>query len=310
MKRVTISDVENSVGFEIDAETKASILKENLAYSILDKDNYERYLLEYLKVLDANISRSGEHRKNDWENGWNENLEAFLKTKDIKSLIPRYHTKSNIARLNNQIIKTYDSEFDFKFHSFVVDSIVKKYGADLIKNSGPLFKICEFGCGTGYHLFRIAKFFPETNLVGLDWSQSSQRLISEVSSFSNAKVSGRNFNYFAPDESFEINGNLILTIASLEQIGDKHQMFVDYLLSKNPGLCIHFEPVSEVLSKEDNLLDYLTVKYFEKRNYLKGFLTNLKNLEKEGKAKILETRRLNYGSKFIEGHSLVIWKPI
>lgn len=303
MKSILISDIENSLGFEISSEIKESILKERLTYSELEGEDLEKYILEYLKVLDEDLSVSGEHRRNDWESGWGENLKLFLETKDEKTLIPKYHGKSNIARLNGRIIRTYDQQFDFKLHSFIVDSVIRKHA--------PNFKrICEFGCGTGYHLFRMSKYFPDKNFVGLDWSRSSQRLISEAATGANLKVSARNFDYFNPDESFDVNGDLILTVASLEQIGDKHKPFVDYLISKKPGLCIHFEPISEVFDKESNLLDHLTSKYFDKRNYLKGFLSRLKELESENKIQILETRRLNYGSKFIEGHTLIIWKPI
>ena len=61
---------------------------------------------------------------------------------------------------------------------------------------------------------------------------------------------------------------------------------------------------------ENNLIDYLTIKYFNKRNYLKNYLTKLQTLEKENKVEILEVKRLNYGSKFVEGHTLIIWKPV
>ena len=36
----------------------------------------------------------------------------------------------------------------------------------------------------------------------------------------------------------------------------------------------------------------------------------LRKLEKQKKLEIITVRRLNYGSKFIEGHTLIIWKPI
>jgi hypothetical protein len=102
---------------------------------------------------------------------------------------------------------------------------------------------------------------------------------------------------------------LVYTVASLEQIGEKHNQIIDFFLEKKPALCIHFEPIEEVLD-EDNLLDYLTIKYFNKRNYLKNYLAKLQTLEKENKVEILEVKRLNYGSKFVEGHTLIIWKPV
>jgi nucleoside-diphosphate-sugar epimerase len=38
---------------------------------------------------------------------------------------------------------------------------------------------------------------------------------------------------------------------TLEQIGDNYKDFVDYLIAKKPEVCIHFEPSSELLDKED-----------------------------------------------------------
>lgn len=303
MKTVTIADIESSVGFEIHPEIRERILRDRLTYSTLKGAEYETYILEYLKVLAADLSKTGKHRKEDWERGWEENLVLFRQSRDINDLIPKYHTKANIARLNKRIIKTFHPQFDFKLHSYMVDAILFKYLIDFSR-------VYEFGCGTGYHLYRLQQTFQNHRYFGLDWSKASQDVIAEASSLLNVGVAGHNFDYFNPDFSFDVEGGLVYTVASLEQIGDKHGQFVDYLIAKKPGLCIHFEPISEVLEPESNLLDLLTTRYFEKRNYLKGFLTSLRELERQGKAKIFEVRRLNYGSKFIEGHTLVIWKPL
>ena len=65
--------------------------------------------------------------------------------------------------------------------------------------------------------------------------------------------------------------------------------------------------MSELLD-DNNLIDSLSVKYFDKRKYLNGFLSHLNNLEKEGKIEIIKQQRIFSGSYFIEGHSLVVWK--
>ena len=111
--------------------------------------------------------------------------------------------------------------------------------------------------------------------------------------------------------SYKSNPNLnkrILIIDCLRLSSFKNKV-LDYFVSSKPGLCIHFEPIHEVLDP-DNLLDYLTMQYFNKRNYLKNYLTSLQKLEREGKIRILDVRRLYYGSKFIEGHTVIIWKPV
>jgi hypothetical protein len=104
-------------------------------------------------------------------------------------------------------------------------------------------------------------------------------------------------------------GAYVYTVASLEQVGLEFKKFVDYLLKNKPKLCVHVEPVAELLDNS-NLLDYLSVKYFEKRNYLRGFLTYLRQLEKQGKIRILKARRTYIGSLFIEGYSVIIWTPV
>lgn len=300
MKRVLISDIENSVGSKTDEIISSRILRDNLAYRPLNKEEFEEYILDYLKVLNTDLTIAGKHRKENWENGWSENLNLFNETRDINSLIPKYHTKSNISRLNNEIIKTFDPQFDFKLHSYMVDAILHKAIRDFDE-------VYEFGCGTGYHLFRFAKLFTQ-KFIGLDWSVVSQDIIKNVSEKTKLNVIGKNFDYFNPDYDINIKNKLVYTIASLEQIGENHSALLDFLIEKKPGLCIHFEPIAEVLL-EDNLLDYLTLQYFKKRNYLKNYLTALQLLEQQDKLKILNVRRLNYGSKFIEGHTMIIWKP-
>jgi hypothetical protein len=64
-----------------------------------------------------------------------------------------------------------------------------------------------------------------------------------------------------------------------------------------------------VLSPEV-LLDFLSIKYFHKRNYLNGYLTHLRGLEQTGKIKVHEVLRTHVGSKFIEGYTVVAWSPL
>jgi hypothetical protein len=69
------------------------------------------------------------------------------------------------------------------------------------------------------------------------------------------------------------------------------------------------EPIAELLD-ESKLIDNLSVRYFRKRNYLHDYLKHLEWLESIGKIKIIDKRRIWSGSYFIEGHSLVVWKPL
>ena len=64
------------------------------------------------------------------------------------------------------------------------------------------------------------------------------------------------------------------------------------------------------MDTENSILDRLNVEYMTKRGYLDGYLTALRTMQDYDYIKILEQRRLNYGSKFIEGHSLIVWQPL
>ena len=59
-----------------------------------------------------------------------------------------------------------------------------------------------------------------------------------------------------------------------------------------------------------NLVDYLSILYFKKRNYLSGFLLKLRELEEAGKIKIHMAKRTFIGSLYIEGYSVIAWSPV
>jgi hypothetical protein len=80
-------------------------------------------------------------------------------------------------------------------------------------------------------------------------------------------------------------------------------------MEKKPKICINIEPISELLD-ENNFFDNLSIKYFKKRNYLNGYLDFLIDYEKRGFIEILDKRRIYSGSYFIEGHSLIVWRPL
>ena len=304
MKIITY-DIQKILGsFEkTDQRLSDRIQLANLEYDELTYDEYIQYLFDYIKTLDRDLVEAGKNRISSWEDGWGENLQNYINSGDINDLVPKYHTKNNIARFNKKIIRTFTPNFDYHLNSFFIDFV-------LFQHIPHFNKIFEFGCGPAYHLFRLNQYFPNKEYVGLDWTKTSQEIIEKYSSFSCSKnIKGFNFDFFNPNYNIDISGGLVYTVAALEQIGESHAEILKYLVSKKPGLCIHFEPIIEVLNP-DVLLDYLTIKYFEKRKYLKGFLPALEKLHDDGKIRIIDTKRLYSGSKYIEGHTLIIWKPL
>lgn len=300
-KIIYFGNIEDILGFELSPEIKKRITDLKLEYVSLTQEERDNYLLHVIDILTSDITKSGEHRINEWENGWGENLKLFKESKDINDLIPKYHGKRKIVKWMGDVIKPITENFDYKIHICFVDAILQEYLKD-IKN------IYEFGCGPAYHLIRLNEWKKDLNLNGSDWTNASQNIIKEINETLNTNINGFNFNFFKPDYNINFpEKSGIYTVAALEQVGENFKDFVDFLVEKKPEICIHMEPIDELLD-ETKLIDNLSIRYFRKRNYLKEFLPYLEQLEKEDKIEIITKQRIFSGSYFIEGHSLIVWK--
>ena len=258
-------------------------------YQLLNNKERDEVIIKIVeKLLDPYLPFSGKHRKEEWERGWQENLIA----KDTK---PRYFGKYNVFRQDGKFVYGVSENYEQESLYLILDELAEKYLFDYDT-------ICEFGCGTGHNLLRLRNVKPDARYIGLDWTKSSNDLVRSLG------MEGYNFDYFNP--AFEMPHNAaIYTVASLEQTGKKYKKFVKYLLKNKPSIIVHIEPIPELLDAT-KLEDYLSIKYMEKRKYLSGYLDYLRSLEKRGFIKILEARRSGIGSLFIDGYSVIVWKPL
>ncbi|MFH1996537.1 MAG: class I SAM-dependent methyltransferase, partial [Candidatus Omnitrophota bacterium] len=169
--------------------------------------------------------------------------------------------------------------------------------------------IYEFGCGTGFNLATLANIFPEKSLYGSDFVPAPRDMINKMAETYDWKISGHLFNMIEPDKEFTIAENsVIFTFGSIEQLAGRFEAFLQYLLTNKPKLCMHLEPTIE-LYDENNLFDYLAIKFHKKRGYTQNYLNRLRELEKEGKLEIVSVKRLNFGSLMMEGFTYIVWKP-
>jgi SAM-dependent methyltransferase len=289
-----------------DIETQCGPLLRgyDFRYRILRDDALKDTVLKVIKTMDESpLSVSGRNRHQDWEKGWGENLQEFQKSKgDLDALVPKYMHKFPMKRLFADYIEPLDRDFEINFYKVYRHYLFKTY----LAGYDPVF---EFGCGTGYNLAIMARLFPEKSFWGLDWSENAVSIVDALAfSLGLERLRGRLFDYFSPDDSLEIPGNAaVITLNSLEQMGDDYGNFLDFLLRKSPPLCINSEPFVEMYDESD-LLDYLAARYHRRRNYLRGYLPALKRLEADGIIEILKEQRVRLGNLFHDGYSLVIWR--
>jgi hypothetical protein len=308
-KTITADVLEQVLKTTLSDSLKQRCIEASLDYeeiSSIDRDNYIREVVNALCKVDTDrdTKPAGEHRLTEWEKGWGENLEAIKNGKSLNDLVPRYHGKHTLIHWNQEMIRPLVPYFDYKLHCIVVDWAIEKY-------LGKVSSIFEFGCGPGYHLLRARKINPAAKMVGLDWTKASQEIIKQIKEAGiEENIEGKNFNFFSPDYSIEVPAiSGFLTVAALEQVGDKYEQFLEFVLEKKPSICVHLEPIDELLD-QNNLIDRLSTLYFRKRNYLSGYLPRLRQLQDEGKIKIVTEQRTFSGSFFIEGHSLIVWYPL
>ncbi len=308
MLNLTIDDFAIAFGVtaeNLSADCKSKIAEYDFRFEPIEAEEHNKLVLETLKKLDGGeLSPVGSHRRGVWEKAWSEHLRDFVASDySLESLLPKYYKSHQYLRFKQRYIKPVDPNFEVDFYAVLRLWLFRQYLTD-VQN------VYELGCGSGLNLVMLAQMFPEKNLYGLDWASASQQIMSELSRKYGWKIKGHQFDLFNPDQNFDLaDNNAVLTMTSLEQLGDKHGPLLDYLLRQAPTLCISVEPLLE-LYEEGNLLDYLAIKYHQRRGYLKHYLTALMQLEQENKVEILCVQRSYFGGFFNESYSVVVWKPI
>lgn len=301
---IGVKELEGALNTRLSKKLREKVVSANLRYTGLTNGERDQYIIDVVNTfMDHRVIEAGEHRLPQWEKGWSENLNAFEVEQNASAIIPGYHGKLPLQRWKQNIIRPLTEHFEYKMLSIIVDWAFDSF----LSNKKAIF---EFGCGPGHHLLRAREFNPTAKLVGLDWTKASQKIISGIRAKEiETNIEGYNFDFYKPDNSLNIPAKSgVYTVAALEQVGERFEPFLEFLLRKRPDICIHLEPIDELLDP-NNLMDRLSILYFRKRNYLKGFLTRLDELEAKGKVKIHCKQRTYIGSFFIEGHSLVVWSP-
>lgn len=279
-------------GFDLKYKNIVSVERDALILSILKK------------IYDENLQASGTNRQSDWEKGWDENLNEFVSSGyDVTKLIPKYFKKNVPIRLFNDYVLPADPDFVQKCCNIFRTCIFRKYFE-------PYENIYEFGCGSASNLARLAEIYPDKVLFGLDWASSSQEIINKLRDGLNINISGHKLDFFNPDLTFNLKEkSAVYTFGALEQVGARHDRFLNYLLAEKPSICVNVECLSE-LYDENILSDYLALRYHKRRNYLDSFLTSLKNKEESGLIAIDKVHHQQFGNMYGDTLSYVVWRPL
>jgi hypothetical protein len=289
---------------ELPSDCRALIAAGDFRFRRLKAEERATVLADVLRRIDSDqLDVAGPDRREKWERGWGENLAALRNGQDLADLVPRYIRAGQPLRLQQDYVMPLDARFELKWFEVFRRWLFRTYfeAADVVY---------EFGCGSGFNLAELARLYPTKEYHGLDWAQASADIVNELGERFGWRMHGQTFDFFAPDRSVKIRDNaVIFTIGALEQTGANHAAFLDYLLEMAPALCVHVEPILEWYDAGDPI-DDAAIRFHRRRGYWHGFPERLRTLEKEGRVRILKTRRAHFGSLYIEGYSQLIWMPV
>lgn len=296
--------------FGIDAgnirdTTRSLIQRHDFSYREIVGDERDKLILDVLKRIDRDQQVIGaEERKVVWYKGWDANLKEFLSTNfALEALIPKFIRPGQPVRLKRSFVFPNNPDFELRFVEVVRSWIFEEFFA-------PFDNLYEFGCGTGFNLVPLAQRFPDKKLFGSDFVQSSVDLVNSIARQYKLNLSATLFDMISPSPDYRIlPSSAVYTFGAIEQLASRFERFLGFLLTQKPGLCLHIEPTVE-LYDDTHLIDFLGIKFHRKRGYTEGFLPTLQKLTAEGRVEIQRVKRLYFGSLFMEGYSLIVWRPL
>lgn len=305
---LALEDFANSFGTTVDDipnECKQLIANIDFRYRIIREEERDGIILNVLKKIESDQQVIGtEERKDAWEKGWSENLQEFIDNNfDLSKITPKFIRHGQPVRFNRQYIISINPNFELDYFKIFRTWLFKKYMKDFNY-------IYDFGCGTGFNLIALAQMYPDKELYGLDFVDPPRDMVNKIGEIYGWKMRGYIFDMISPDNDFKIEKNsVIFTSGSIEQLAGRFEPFLQFVLKKSPELCINIEPTIE-LYDENNLIDYLAMKFHRKRRYTENYLPRLMELDRQGKIEIIKVKRLFFGSLYMEGFTYIIWKPL
>lgn len=251
------------------------------------------------RINDPELRISGtQDQLNVWNKGWGEIRDNVIRHGISETTLkPQYFNNQRIIRLAGKFAEIEVPDGLFKLDCFLRKIIFKDYLTNVQK-------VVELGCGTGLNLYLISTLFPEYNLIGADWATPSQDIINSFQKFS-IKAEGKNFNLLTPTSLPIDSETAVLTVHALEQIGDQHDKLIEMLDASRPKFILNIEPIHE--HYDDGDFDSLAKSFHQKRRYLSGYYTRLKELEKNKKIIMYADFKIKLGSKFHDAYSVLKW---
>ncbi len=276
----------------------------NTRYLEANLEEFQEYTLQLLKrIYEPGFARTRDENLDAFEQGWRENL-VLANSGEFspEALKPKYFRPSKFLRYNGKLVVVENRDLEYDLFTITRYLLFRKYLADVDH-------YYELGCGSCQNLYLLSEMYPGKSYHGLDWAPAARDIADYIGRVTNRRFEGHLFDMTDPSSGFGVKPrSAILTIHALEQLGDRHEKFLSFLIRSKPEIVVQYEPILEFYDP-GNLLDYLALLYSKKRNYLKDYYAALLERQARGEISIIEARRPYIGGVVHES-SVIVWKPV
>lgn len=306
-KNITLTDFERMFRFApgtLPGFIKEELSKIDTSYHQADAAELAEYILQYLQQIDKPwLVRNKAENLAAFEKGWSENYQKMVTEGiSLNALKPGYFRENKFLRYDNGLIVPANHQLEFDLFKVARYCVFDKY----LRNAEA---VVELGCGSCQNLLMLADFFKHIKIFGADWTQASIKTADFLAKKLNRDIVGFHLDMLEPQKDIQLpSGAALLTIHAFEQLGRGYGPILKYIFESKPSIVVHYEPIIELFT-EDNLLDFMAIRYFHKRNYLQCYLSSLHELEKRGIIEIIEEYRPFLGG-VLHDSSIIVWRPV
>jgi predicted O-methyltransferase YrrM len=188
----------------------------------------------------------------------------------------------------------------------------RKLVSTLKRFSSSAEALVEVGSGAGRNLFAIAYGSHWPRLLGLELSPTGREVTRRVvERFGLDGINTEHIDLLDPASAgfAHLWGATVFSFYCLEQLPSHTLEVLVNLLRAGVKRVIHIEPTPELLA-HCSLKDLATISYIWRQDYQRTLVGIARELEHQGRIRVLALERLNFAPSCRNDPTLVVWEPL
>lgn len=269
----------------------------------------------YLRTILANIAhrlvirrlRSRHQVASDYDQGeWRDVLRErrWEQCASLEDYVLSTETRPITAMVGGELTRISTRDY-YAYRTQRLVETLQRFGADAET-------LVEIGSGAGRNLFALAHGGRWPHLLGLELSPVGREVTRTVAErFSLASIRTDFIDLLdASSAGFaHLRGATVFSFYCLEQLPAHTPEVLDNLLKAGVRRVIHIEPTPELFAYS-SLKDLATISYIWRQDYQRTIVSVARQMEREGRIRVLATERLDFAPSCRNDPTLVVWEPV